>query len=106
MSTSQLPAKVMAPVNGLAAVFGVPITVTSGPPTSVVPASVVATSTHASAAVTTVSPLDVFTIALDLLAGDAPMPDCPPNATLIVSGECVVLVKVSSQRPQSAPLLM
>ena len=69
------------------------------------PASGVATSTHASAAVTTASPLDVLTIELDLLP-DVPMPDCPPNATLIVIGDFVVLVKLSSQRPQFAPLLM
>ena len=33
-------------------------------------------------------------------------PDWPPNATLIVSGAFVVLVKVSSQRPQFALRLM
>jgi hypothetical protein len=51
-----------------------------GPPTKRVLASGVATSTHASAAVATASPLEVLTIALDL-SPDAPMPDCPPNAT-------------------------
>src|SRR5215475_5255457 len=105
LSTSQSPAKVIAPVKGLAGVLGVPMTVACGPPTRSVPASGVATSTHASAAVTTASPLDVLTIALDLFPA-APMPDCPPNATLIVSGAFVVLVKLSSQRPQFAPLLM
>ena len=45
----------------------------------------VATSTHESAAVTTASPLDVLTSVLEL-PPDAPMPDWPPKATLIVSG--------------------
>jgi hypothetical protein len=83
-------------------VVGVPITVTCGPPTGVVPAGGVATSTHASAGVTSASPLDVLTSVLgSLLTPDAPIPtpDWPPNATLIVSGFSVVLVKLSSQRP-------
>ncbi len=77
------------------------MTVTCGPPTSVAPASGVAASTHASAAVTMVSPLDVLTIELEL-APALPIPDCPPKATLIVIGDVVVLVKLSSQRPQFA----
>ena len=56
-----------------------------------------ATSTHASAAVTIASPLEVLTIELEL-AGTAlvavPMPDWPPNAALIVMGDSVVLVSV------------
>ena len=106
MSKSQLPAKVIAPLKGSAGVLGVPITVTCGPPTSVAPASGVATSTHASAAVTMASPLDVLTSALvDCCAGRA-------DARLAAEGDLdrqrrfVVLVKLSSQRPQFALRLM
>src|SRR5262249_22371537 len=74
VSKSQLPANVIAPPNGCAGVVGVPITVTCGPPTSVVPASGVATSTQASAPVTMASPLDVLTIELELLK-PVPTPD-------------------------------
>src|SRR5262249_6105250 len=106
---SQFPAKVIAPANGAAAELGVPMTVACGPPTSVVPASGVATSTHESAAVTTASPLDVLTIELEFPGAvpvAVPMPDWPPNATRIVIGDLVVFVKLSSQRPQLALLLM
>jgi hypothetical protein len=99
----------MAPAKGDAMELGVPMTVTCGPPTSAVSASGVATSTHESAAVTTASPLDVLTIELELPGAEpvaVPMPDWPPNATLIVIGDLVVLVKLSSQRPQFALLLM
>ena len=105
MSKSQLPAKVIARLNGAAGEVGVPITVTCGPPTSVEPASGVATSTHASAAVTMASPLDVLTIELELPPA-LPIPDWPPKAALIVIGDFVVLVKLSSQRPQFALLLI
>ena len=54
---------------------------------------------------TVASPLDVLTSVLELAPGDTPMPDWPPKATLIVSGAFVVLVNVSSQRPQFAPVL-
>src|SRR5438128_2094744 len=95
VSKSQLPANVIAPLKGIAGKVGVPITVTCGPPTGVVPASGVATSTHASAAVTMASPLDVLTIELEL-PGAAPLavpiPDWPPKAALMVIGDCVVLV--------------
>ena len=97
LSKSQLPAKVIAPLKGSAG-LGVPITVICGPPTSVLPANGVATSTHESAGVTSASPLEVLTSARRLDAA-VPMPDWPPNATLIVSGLSVVLVKLSSQRP-------
>src|SRR4051812_18298694 len=85
------------------------MTVACGPPTGVVPASGVAASTHESAAVTVASPLDVLTIVLALPGAapvGVPIPDWPPNAALIVIGELVVFVKLSSQRPQFAPLLM
>src|SRR5262249_62219974 len=85
------------------------MTVTCGPPTSVVPASGVATSTHASAAVTIASPLDVLTIELELPGAApvaVPIPDWPPKAALILIGDFVLLVKGSSQRPQFALLLM
>src|SRR5262249_9984983 len=106
---SQLPAKVIAPVKGAAGELGVPSTVTCGPPTSVAPASGVATSTHESAAVTIASPLDVLTMELEFPGAvpvAVPMPDWPPKATLIVVGDVVVLVQLASQRPQFALLLM
>ena len=69
----------------LAGVVGVPITVTCGPPTSLLPSSGVATSTHESPAVTMASPLDVLTMG-SRCRRIAPSPDWPPKATLIVSG--------------------
>ena len=63
----------MAPLNGSARLLGVPITVICGPPTSVAPASGVATSTHESSGVTSVSPLEVLTTFVDVAA--VPMPD-------------------------------
>lgn len=100
LSYSQFPAKVIAPLKGL----GVPSTVTCRPPTSVDARRGVAYSTHASSGVTTASPLEVATIAL-VVAPVVPWPDCPPNATRIVTGALVVLVNVSSQRPQLALVL-
>src|SRR5262249_37156085 len=95
----------MAPSNDLAAVVGVPSTVACGPPTMDVPSAGVATSTHESAGVTNVYPLEVLTMALEL-GPEEPIPDCPPKATLIVIRPFVVLVNVSSQRPQFSPRLM
>ena len=92
-----MPAKVIAPLKGSAGVLGVPITVICGPPTGVAPASGVATSTHESSGVTSVSPLEVLTTVVDTAA--VPMPDWPPKATLILSVLSVVLVKLSIQRP-------
>ena|SRR5688572_2382830 len=100
VSVSQLPANVMAPRSGL----GDPMTVICGAPTRVAPEIGVPYSTHASAGVTRASPLDVVTMALEL-PPIVPMPDWPPNATLMVSGCFVVLVNVSSQRPQLALVL-
>jgi hypothetical protein len=57
----------------------------------------VATSTHESAGVTSVSPLEVLTTAVDTAA--VPMPDRPPKATVIVNVLPLVLVKLSIQRP-------
>ena len=62
VSNSQFPAKVIAPRKSMAGEVGLPSTVACGPPTSVAPASGVAASAHASAAVTTGSPVDVLTI--------------------------------------------
>ena len=87
----------MAPLNGLARVLGVPITVICGPPTSVSPASGVATSIHESSA----RDHRVAAGGIDHVVDTAavPMPDWPPNATAILSVLSVVLVKLSSQRP-------
>src|SRR3954462_14019435 len=115
-SSSQLPANLIAPANGADEDVGVPITVACGPPTGVAPLSGVAVSTQPSLSVTVASPLEVLTIEL-ALNGDvcsrsagsvrgSPYPDWPPNATSIVFVDVVVLVNVSSHRPQFAAVLM
>src|SRR2546422_9512457 len=115
-SSSQLPANVIGPANGAADDVGVPITVPCGPPTGVPPLRGVAVSTQSSSAVTIASPLEVLTIELALngdvcrgsagLVSGSPYPDWPPNATSIVIRDFVLLVNVSSHRPQFAPVLM
>ena len=111
MSNNQLPANVIAPPKGLCGVLGVPITVTCGPPTGCSIAGGgggvfggVAISTHESAAVTTVSPLDVLTsVLVSLFPPEAPIPtpDWPPNATLIVM---VLSVRVRERVEPAAPV--